>query len=150
MQNSLILKLYKNSRGVSVGDLYRGTERILATTHPATIAASMYSMDEYSFIFSSNKGFGEFAFPIDTGELDALGYLVEDLEDGNFMSGFATFSRVDFASPGPRDTQADIHFRVATHHINRNLLKVLPAKPQPKSFKKDLKARNRFIYFPWC
>ncbi len=150
MDNTLVLSLYKNSRGAVIGDLYRGEERLLATAHPATIAAAIFSMDKYSFIFKSKKGQGEFSFPIDIGELDALGCLVEDQDDGKFLSGFATFSRFDFANPAPFDTQADIHFRTAVFHLPKALLRVLPSEPQPKSFKKDLKTRNKYVYFPYC
>lgn len=150
MKNNLVLKLYKNTRGAVIGDLYLGDERLLATTHPATIAAAIFSMDEYSFVFKSKKGEGEFVFPIETGELDALGNLMVDQDEGNFMSSFATFSRFDFAHPMPFDTQADIHFRTAVHHIPKALLKIIPTEPQPKTFKKDLRNRNKYVYFPNC
>jgi hypothetical protein len=150
MNNQLILRLYKNSRGAVIGDLYQGAKRLLATAHPATIAAAIFAMDEYSFYFNSGKGIGEFAFPVDTGELDALGCLIEDQAGGDFMSGLATFSRFDFANPAPWDTQADIHFRTAATHLPAMLLKVLPAEPAPKSFKKELRNRNKYVYFPNC
>lgn len=155
MNNALILKLYKNSRGAVIGDLYRSAdgdclERLIATAHPATISAAIFAMGEYSFCFKSSKGTGEFAFPIETDELDALGFLIEDQDSGNFMSGFATFSRFDFANPAPWDTQVDIHFRTAAHHISKELLKIHPAEPAPKNFKKELRQRNKFVYFPNC
>jgi hypothetical protein len=150
MKNNLILSLYRNSRGVVIGDLYQGEKRLLATTHPATIAAAIFSMDEYGFAFKSEKGTGEFEFPVATGELDALATLLDDQDEANFMSGFATFSRFDFAHPLPFDTQAEIHHRVAVHHLGNELVKVTPAEPAPKGFKKELRNRNRYIYYPYC
>lgn len=150
MNNQLVLQLYKNSRGAVIGDLYHGAKRLLASAHPATIAAAIFSMDEYSFYFKSKNGIGEFAFPVDIGELDALGCLIEDQAGGDFMSGFATFSQFDFANPAPWDTQADIHFRTAAAHLPTILLKVRPTEPPPKSFKKELKNREKYVYFPAC
>lgn len=150
MENKLVLKLYKNSRGAVIGDLSCGKQRLIATSHPATIAAAIFAMGQYDFVFNSAKGAGEFAFPVEIGELDALGTLLEDQDEGNFMSGFATFSRFDFAHPMPFDNQAPIHWRVATVHLPQELVKVAPAVPAPKSFKKDLKTRNKYVYFPYC
>lgn len=150
MKNTLVLKLYKNSRGAVIGDMFLDEVRLLATSHPATIAAAIFSMDEYSFVFRSEKGEGEFAFPIETAELDPLGSLMLDQDEGNFMSGFATFSRFDFAHPQPFDTQSDIHFRSAVWHIRKDLVKIFPSEPAPKGFKKELLRRIRYIYFPFC
>ena len=148
MKNQLILKLFRNTRGVVVGDLYQGDRRLLATTHPATIAAAIFSIDAYDFIFESKKGTGQFEFPVATNELDAIASLLDDQDEGNFMSGFATFSRFDFAHPLPFDNQAEIHHRVAAHHLGAELVKFRPVLPSPKSFIKELRSRNRYIYFP--
>ena len=156
MTNKLVLTLYRNPRDVVIGDLYLREEQILtdrrlmATTHPATLAASVFATNGKSFVFKSKKGEGEFAFPLETDELDALRSLLGDQDEANFMSYFATFSRFDFAHPLPFDTQADIHFRVACHHLPAKLLRVIPTEPAPKSFKKELKTRNNFVYFPFC
>lgn len=150
MNDKVILTLFRNTRGAVIGDLYLGEKRLLATAHPATIAAAMFSMDEYSFVFKSKRGEGEFAFPVETGALDALGSLLSAEDEGKFMSGFATFSRFDFAHPLPFDTQAEIHWRTATHHLPKELVKVAPTEPAPKGFKKDLRERNKYIYFPYC
>lgn len=150
MINRLTLKLFRNTRGAVIGDLYRGDQRLLATGHPATIAAAIFAMDEYDFVFTSPKGEGMFEFPVATGELDTLARLLQDQEEGAFLSLFATFSRFDFMHPLPFDDQADIHFRTAVHHLPKELVKVLPAEPVPKSFKKDLRNRNKYVYFPYC
>jgi hypothetical protein len=150
MQKKLMLSLYKNPRGAVIGDLYLGERRLLATTHPATIAAAIFALDEYDFVFTSKKGKGEFEFPIASGELDAIANLLEDQDEAHFMSGFATFSRFDFAHPLPFDTQAPIHWRVACTHLGPEVVKVAPAEPAPKGFKKELRNRNQYVYFPYC
>jgi hypothetical protein len=66
------------------------------------------------------------------------------------MRLFVIFSRFDFANPLPYDTKAEIHFRVAVYHLPPELVKVRPLGPEPKDFKRQLKNRNRFIYYPWC
>lgn len=158
MQNKLMLTLYKNDRGAVIGDLYLITTdgdnenltRLMATTHPATICAAIFAMDAYEFVFRSERGEGEFEFPVATSQLDELANLLVDQDEGKFMSGCATFSRFDFAHPAPFDTQAEIHFRVSAHHLPPELVKIHPAQPVPKSFKKDLKVRNKYIYHPSC
>jgi hypothetical protein len=150
MQNKLVLSLYRNSRGAVIGDLYLGEKRLMATTHPATIAAAIFAMDEYDFVFKSKKGDEEFEFPVDSSQLDDLVRLLEDQAEADFMSGFATFSRFDFANPHPFDTQAPIHWRVAVHHLGAELVKVVPTEPAPKGFKKELRGRNRYVYYPYC
>jgi len=39
------LTFFLNSKGAPVADLYLGTRRLLATTHPATIVAALFAMD---------------------------------------------------------------------------------------------------------
>ncbi|AJX23262.1 hypothetical protein AQ910_05680 [Burkholderia pseudomallei] len=146
----LTLMFYQNCSGVWVGDLTRDESRLLATTHPATIAAAIFAMDEYSVRVETEQGRFEMEFPVNTGELDALGQLMLDQDMGKWMSGFCTFSRFDFANPDPMDTRADIHLRTAIHHLPPELVKVRPTKPEPKSFKKALKNQNKYVYYPWC
>lgn len=150
MNNKIVLSLYANSRGAVIGNLQVSEQRVLATTHPATIAAAVFAMTENTIVFKSDKGEAEFAFPIKTEDLAALASLLDNQEQGNFMSGFATFSRFDFLHPLPFDDQADIHLRVATHHLGEQLVKIAPLSPPPKGFKKELRKRNQFIYFPWA
>ncbi|SAL82373.1 hypothetical protein AWB68_06493 [Caballeronia choica] len=145
----LTLTFYKNTQGVHIGDLYRGERRLLATTHPATIAAAIFAMDEYDLTVKTALGSLGISFPVETGDLDPLGDIMEDEEMGEFMSGFATFSSFDFANPSPIDPYAEIHFRTALHHLPKELVKVSASEPAPKSFKKDLRERNKYIYFPW-
>jgi hypothetical protein len=145
----LTLTFYKNSDGVYIGDLYQGERRLLATTHPATIAAAIYAMDEYDLEVKTARGSLVISIPVETVDLDPLGEILEDQTMGHFMSGFATFSRIDFANPPPIDPHAEIHFRMAVHHLPKELVKVACAEPAPKNFRKDLHERNKYIYFPW-
>lgn len=150
MENKIVLSLYANSRGAVIGNITKGKQRLLATTHPATIAAAIFAMVENTIVFKSNEEEAEFAFPIKTEDLPALASLLDNQDQGNFMSGFATFSRFDFLHPLPWDTQADIHHRVAAHHLGEQLVRIAPLSPPPKGFKKELRNRNKYIYFPWA
>lgn len=149
MKNKIVLTLYANSRGAVIGDLYVGEARVLATTHPATIAAAIFAMAQNTIVFKSDKEEAEFAFPIKTEDLPELASLLDNQDEANFMSGFATFSKFDFLHPLPWDTQADIHHRVAVHHLSEQLVRIAPLSPPPKGFKKELRNRNKYIYFPW-
>ena len=150
MENKIALSLYKNSRGAVIGNLVQGSTRLLATTHPATIAAAIFAMDEKTIFFKSDKGEAEFLFPIKTEDLGALALLLDNQDQADFMSGFATFSRFDFLHPLPFDDQAEIHHRVASHHLGEQFVRVAPSSPPPKGFKKQLRARNCYVYFPYC
>jgi len=66
----LKLRFYPNSRGVWVGELLCDETRLLATTHPATIAAAIFAMDEHTLCVETSLGSFEMVFPFDTGETD--------------------------------------------------------------------------------
>lgn len=150
MKNKVVLTLYANSRGAVIGDLYVGETRVLATTHPATIAAAIFAMEENSFLFKLNGAEVECAFPIEDDDLSQITSLLDDVEEGKFIIGFAMFSRLDFLHPSAYDDQADIHLRVAVHHLGEQLVRIAPLSPPPKGFKKGLRNRNKYIYFPWA
>src|SRR6202051_1868655 len=48
MDKMLKLRFYPNSRGVWVGELLDDESPLLATTHPATVAAAIFAMDKCS------------------------------------------------------------------------------------------------------
>lgn len=148
MKKNIVLSLYANSRGAVIGDLYADAARVLATTHPATIAAAIFAMDEKTIVFKSDKGEAEFAFPFKNDDFGALASLLDNLDQVVFMTGFATFSHFDFLHPAPFDDQAEIHHRVAAHHLLEKFVQVAPSSPAPKGFKKELRNRNKYIYFP--
>ncbi|WP_322092620.1 hypothetical protein [Paraburkholderia bannensis] len=146
----LKLRFYPNSRGVWVGELLDDETRLLATTHPATIAAAIFAMDQCKLCVETDMGKFEMTFPFEAGEGEPLGELMQDEQMMEWMGLFSTFSRFDFARPLPYDTKTDVHFRVAVHHLPAELVKVHPSGPEPKDFRLQLKMRNRFIYYPWC
>ncbi|WP_321910285.1 hypothetical protein [Paraburkholderia sp. J11-2] len=146
----LKLRFYPNSRGVWVGELLGDATRLLATTHPATIAAAIFAMDQYKLCVETDMGSFEMAFPFEMGEGEPLGELMQDEQMREWMRLFSTFSRFDFARPLPYDTKADVHFRVAVHHLPPELVKVRPSERELKDFKQQLTKRNQFIYYPWC
>lgn len=151
MKNTLVLKLFRNSRDAVVCDLHVNGVRVLATSHPATLAAAMFVMDEQKFEFYSEKGFGIFSFPMTPAELGFLVQLLQDPDEAKFFIGFSKFSGFNFARPQfPGDTETDMHFRAAAHHLPSELRSILPSELQPTGFKKQLRKRNEFVYFPHC
>jgi hypothetical protein len=149
MKNKIVPTLYENSRGAVIGDLYVGETRVLATTHPATIAAAIFAMDENSSVFKANGEEVEYPFPIEDYGLTQITSCLDNVGEGKFIIGFSMFSRLDFLNPPPFDDQADIHLRTAVHHLDEQLARVPPLSPPPKGFKKELRNRNKYIYFPW-
>ncbi|TDG05113.1 hypothetical protein E1N52_27140 [Paraburkholderia guartelaensis] len=146
----LKLTFYRNSNNLWIGDLHDGETRLLATTHPATIAAAVFAMDEYSVRVETEKAGFDADFPLRMEEIPSWLSFMLDAEMAEWMCALYTFSQLDFANPHPEDTQADIHFRTAIHHLPPELVKVRPAEAEPKGFKKQLKKRNQFIYYPSC
>ncbi|PMS17477.1 hypothetical protein C0Z18_20555 [Trinickia dabaoshanensis] len=146
----LKLTFFRNCQNVWIGELLLDEVRLLATSHPATIAAAIFAMDEYSVRVETEKGSFDIDFPLDMAELPSWLPIMLDAEMAQWMCSLYTFSQFDFVKPHPLDTRADIHFRTAIHHLPSELVKVRPTKPEPKSFKKELKNRNKYIYYPWC
>ncbi|RQM50964.1 hypothetical protein EHZ19_02175 [Paraburkholderia bannensis] len=146
----LKLRFYPNSRKVWIGELLGAETRLLAATHPATIAAAVFAMDEHKLCVETAKGRCKMAFPFEDAEGGLLAALMQDAQMYDWMRLFCTFSRFDFANPLPYDTKADVHFRVAVFHLPAELVKVHPSEPEPENFKLQLRKRNQFIYYPWC
>ncbi|ANB70921.1 hypothetical protein AYM40_00075 [Paraburkholderia phytofirmans OLGA172] len=69
----LKLTFYQNSEGAIVGNLDSGDRRLLATTHPATIAAAIFALDEYELEVATVTGSIRVSIPIETEVLDPLG-----------------------------------------------------------------------------
>ncbi|MFM0226623.1 hypothetical protein [Paraburkholderia dipogonis] len=134
MDETQILTFYANSRGEWVGELFDDEARLLATTHPATIAAAIFAMGECSLRVETYEGSFTMQFPFDIDEMDPLGDLMEDEKMGKWMSLFCYFSHFDFASTLPYDSRPDIHFHTAVHHLPQRLVKVHPSGPKPMDF----------------
>ncbi|WP_413657871.1 hypothetical protein [Paraburkholderia phenoliruptrix] len=145
----LSLFFYRNSRGALIGELQNDDSRLLATSHPATIAAAVFAMNEHSVRVDTDDGSFEMQFPFNDDEFDSVGAVIKEEDVGYWMSLFCTFSRFDFLNPLPYDNHAETHFRTAVHHLPPELVKIRLMAPEPKDFKKQLKKRNRYIYYPW-
>lgn len=142
------LSFYKNSSGIPVGLLKSNGKPILATTHPATIAAALFAMNmekcELTLGGMVNEIFLPFVCTSENAEI--MNFSLEE----KFVLNLGIFSGIDFLNPPAFDRQAETHFRTAVHHLPKNLVVKFPASPAPKSFKKELKERNKYIYFPYC
>ncbi|WP_341314363.1 hypothetical protein WN982_03265 [Paraburkholderia sp. IMGN_8] len=145
----LNLRFYKNTSKVYVGDLYLGERRLLATTHPATIAAAVVALAETELEVRTHKGSTRIGFPVGDSDIALLHGVSDDDEMSHFIDGLAKFSML-LSFPLPWDDQAEIHFRTAVHHLPPELVKVTTDEPAPADFKKQLKKRNQYIYYPDC
>ncbi len=146
----LRLTFYPNHHDVWVGELFDEENPLLATTHPATIAAAIFAMDKHVVRVETEKGDFDMQFPFSAEQFSAVEDLIQDPQMANWMSLFCMFSRFDFVHPLPYDTHAEIHFRAAVHHLPAELVKIRPEGPEPKGFRRQLKNRNRYIYYPSC
>jgi hypothetical protein len=144
----LILTFYANSRDEWIGELFEDETLLLATTHPATIAAAIFAMDECKLCLETYEGNFTMRFPFDIDEMHQVGDLMQDEEMGKWMSLFCFFSRFDFANPPFYDSRPDIHFRTAVHHLPARVVKIHPMESEPTDFDERLKERNRTIYYP--
>lgn len=132
-----------------MGDLYADERRLLATTHPATIAAAIVALGETQLEVRMLKGSEKIEFPLGDSELEQLSAASDDDEMSHFIDGLAKFSML-LTFPLPWDEQAEIHFRTALHHLPSELVKVTAEGQEPADFKKQLKKRNQYIYYPDC
>lgn len=142
------LSFFKNSSGIPVGLLRSNGEPILASTHPATIAAALYAMGVEKCELTLDGIVNEISFPFIciSESAEIINFSLEE----KFVLDLGVFAGIDFLNPPAFDNQAEIHFRAAVHHLPKNLVVNFPASPAPKSFKKKLKERNKYIYFPYC
>jgi len=161
----LTLTFFLNDKAVPVADLYLGERRLLATTHPATIVAAMYAMDmtELTVVTHAGSHTGQVEF-IEPGEdawpLPAINlrlrlnphlYQFRHLAPADnyllLLEGLDLFSYELWHTP---TAVADEHLRTAHHHLPKDLIKRPLTTRDPKGWKKTLKNRNDFVYFPFC
>ena len=76
--------------------------------------------------------------------------MINGQDEADLWSGFIFFSNVDYLFPPSIDKEAEKHFRVAVHHIAPEYIKKSPITPPLSSFKRELKKRNKYVYFPNC
>ena len=147
MQNKYQISFYANSNGVTVGSLKSGDQILLATTHPATIAYALQALgaDSVEFVHQSLRF--EMALPSVITTSDVLAALGKHAQ---WVTHFMMFSQVDSFNPPVQDDQADIHLRTALHFLPKNLVLRKPTSAKPQNWRKALKFRKDFIYYPYC
>lgn len=161
----LTLKFFENHSGVAIADLYIGERRLLATNHPATIAAAIYAMGRKRVRVETSAGTRtedlEFLEPGDEGPGPVLAKLRMDINprlyrfneiastdsERKFLEGLEIFAFDNWHTP---TVQADEHIRAAHHHLPKDLIARPLSTPDPEGWAKVLKKRNGFIYFPDC
>ncbi|MGM9481764.1 hypothetical protein ACS5PN_11330 [Roseateles sp. NT4] len=161
----LTLTFFSNHNGVPVADLYLGERRLLATTHPATIVAALYAMNEteLTVITEAGKHTGNFEFfePEDDAwplgainlhlQFNPQNYQFRHLAPSDnyylLLEGLDLFSFEIWHSP---TALADEHLRAAHHHLPQDLIRRPLTTRNPKGWKKTLEKRNDFVYFPEC
>lgn len=163
--SKLTVTFFSNHNSVPVADLYLGERRLLATTHPATIVAALYAMDMTELTVTTSDGThtgelpfnepGEEAWPIQVMNLRMqlnprlyqFRHLAPSSDYHLFLQGLDLFAHDTWDAPS---VVADEHLRAAHHHLPNDLIKRPLTTPDPKGWKKTLKHRNDFIYFPSC
>lgn len=161
----LTLKFFENPGGVAIADLYLGERRLLATNHPATIAAAIYAMGRKQVRVETAVGTRTENFDFSETEEDGSGPVLAKLRmdinprlyrfneiastdsERQFLEGLEVFACEHWHAPNER---ADEHIRAAHHHLPKDLVARPLCTPAPRGWTKVLKKRNTFIYFPDC
>jgi hypothetical protein len=161
----LTLTFFKNHHDVAIGDLYLGERRLIATNHPATLVAAMFAMKrkqlKVTTLVGSHTGVIDFPsgeepftpLPVLKMRMDInprlyqFRHLAADESEAAILEGLDLFSQDNWYEPSDR---ADEYIRAAYHHLPPDVIERQLTKPAPKNWKKTLKARNEFIYFPEC
>ena len=147
MQNKFQISFYENSPGVTVGSLSIGHQKLLDTTHPATIAYALQAMNAESVEITHESTSFEIPLPgvmLMSRQLESLG------QHAHWVSHFLMFSQIDSFNPPAIDDRADIHLRTAIHFLPKGLVKRKPTSAKPQDWTKKLNFRKGFIYFPFC
>lgn len=113
MQNKFQISFYENSQGVTVGSLSIGHQKLLDTTHPATIAYALQAMNAESVEITHESTSFEIPLPgvmLMSRQLESLG------QHAHWVSHFLMFSQIDSFNPPAIDDRADIHLRTALLH----------------------------------
>jgi hypothetical protein len=114
MQNKFQISFYENSQGVTVGSLSIGHQKLLDTTHPATIAYALQAMNAESVEITHESTSFEIPLPgvmLMSRQLESLG------QHAHWVSHFLMFSQIDSFNPPAIDDRADIHLRTAIHFL---------------------------------
>ena len=147
MNKNFQITFFKNANGVSVGALSCAKQRLISTTHPATIAYALQALGADSVEINYQASSFQLSLPCSVllqSQLDALGV------HGHWLVNLAKFSQMDSFNPDKMDCEADIHLRTAIHFLPKELVQRKPADLVPKNWKAALKFRKQFIYYPIC
>ena len=147
MQNKFQIAFYENHNGSTVASLKCGTQTLLDTTHPATIAYALQALGAGSVEFLHQSISYEMALPSMIITSDLLAGFGEHAE---WVLRFMWFTQVDSFNPPAQDDLADIHLRTALHFLPKNLVVRKPTSAKPQNWRKALKFRKDFIYYPHC
>ena len=162
---ALQLTFFHNSKGAPVADLYMGERRLLATTHPATIVGAMFAMKRTGLTvvtsIGSHTGVVRFLAPNEAyiplvmlrTEMELYPERCQFLHLAPtdlyvpLLQGLDLFAREDWHEP---NDVCDEYIRAAYHHLPEDVIRRPLLKPAPKGWKKTLKRRNGWIYYPFC
>ena len=162
---ALQLTFFDNLKGAPVADLFIGDRRLIATTHPATIVGAMFAMKRTRLkvvtSIGCHTGVVRFLEPAEPYiPLVALKRFMElQPERCQFLhlaptdlyvpllQGLDLFAREDWHEP---NDVCDEYIRAAYHHLPEDVIRRPLLKPAPKGWKKTLKRRNGWIYYPFC
>jgi hypothetical protein len=80
-------------------------------------------------------------------ELYQFNHLGTGSSEHAFLEGLDLFSNEDWRNP---NKVCDEYIRIAHHHLPPALIKHPLTNPEPPDWKKKLREKNKFIYFPNC
>ena len=157
---SLVLRFFKNHAGIAVGDLFLADQRLLATTHPATIVGAIYALGLKRLKVETTSGgkTADLRFSVSNIMMAKLRmdlnprlyrfiHLASTQSELKFLEGLDIFSHEAWATATGR---AEEHLRTAHHHLPADLVARPLTGAAPAGWRKTLKARNKFVYYPFC
>lgn len=150
MKKNIFIQLDKNSTGAVIGRIYSGGVEILAASHPGTVAAALFAMGISGFMFHHGAGIESASSTDSNGVFCCLLPIADDHLGEKFVDATIMFTELSYKDGIPDDGPADDHFRTAVHHLPQEFVVNAPASPAPPGFKKELRERNKYVYFPDC
>jgi len=150
MKKNTFIELDKNVSGAVIARIYSGGIEVFAAAHPGTVAAALFALGVEGFLFHHGAGI-ENATSVDSnGLFCCLLPLAQDHLGEKFVDATIMFTQLSFKNGVPGDGAADIHFRTAVHHLPQEFVVNRPTTPAPPGLKKELRERNKYVYFPDC
>lgn len=150
MKKNIFIELDKNVAGAVIARIYSGGVEVLAASHPATVAAALFALGVAGFMFHQGAGITVASSINADGKLCCLLPLAEDQAGEKFVDAIVMFHTRGFKDGGADVGIADIHLRVAVHHLPTDLVLNRPTTPPPADFKALLRERNKYVFFPDC